>query len=82
MWDDEKKRGGSDGDVVMRFMSQAQARRLSEARHEVYDQLQAIKNSVELFRLKLQHPELLSAAVDIDKAADRIRTVLGNVSAV
>lgn len=80
MWEDEKARGGSDGDVVMRFMSQARARRFSEVRHEIYGELQTIKASMEIFRLQLQNPALMESVIATDKAVDRIRTLLGNVS--
>src|SRR5206468_1185747 len=81
-WGEEKKRGGSDGQIIMRLMDAARSRSLREIRHDLYNDLQAIQLSTASQRLKMTNPTMREEIAVIDSSVDAIRAKLGRVSSV
>src|SRR5688500_5189672 len=76
----EMARGGGPSEVLRRHMDRARARSVQVARADVRSQLQAIREHMDLLKLKSRDPDLLEAAAETRQAVERAGRILGQMA--
>ena len=82
VWLAEKAKGGSDGEVLRRFMDRAEGRALSAVRKDCYEHLGAIHESVAERMLLERDPTARQALAAMQKAADEVRRILAGLNSL
>ena len=80
IWHEERNRGGSDSQILMRTMDAALTRSLAQARHDIYNELNAIMQLTTELRVILQNPDIRQRLVTADASASRIRSIVSQMN--